>query len=66
MLENIWYSYNRLYTKMSEVKCKILLSVEVIMYYFRILRETFEVLLPPLRCIDPSLKAEDQRRMDGF
>lgn len=42
-------TYNRLCIKMSEMKCKILLSAEIIIYCFKIFRETFNFLLPPLQ-----------------
>lgn len=42
-------TYNRLCIQISEMKYKILLSAEIIAYCSRILRETFNFLLPPLQ-----------------
>lgn len=49
--QKCWRTYGihtTLCIKMSEVKCKILLSMEIIMSYFRTLGEAAGFLLPPL------------------
>lgn len=49
--QKCWRTYNihtTLCIKMPEVKCKILLSVEIIMSYFRTFGEAAGFLLPPL------------------